>query len=292
MKKAIFSLIMTYLLLIGCSKDTAHIEEPLPVPIRSSTIVSLFHKDPSVKAWLQGPGKAYFECHFMMPKDMAEDVVVGMDIEYGEGGGQTPEFFADSQWATILGVTRKGLLLFNYGSEASLNGAPDAGDHTGIDLKTEILPETWYRLRTEVDFKYRRYISAEIQGPNLDTIIDLKAHRIEYTLQIPFDQRNLTFYVLALRNQELTKDNTGKTYAYFDSVEGGIWLNGQWQTVFLDGFVGQTSFPDVPVSEPMVKVNDFTQGYWYRENEGAIVEISTEMVLEGQQSAKCNARLE
>ncbi len=52
--------------------------------------------------------------------------------------------------------------------------------------------------------------------------------------------------------------------AYFDKVEGGIWLNEQWEVIFQDGFEKQSKFPDVPATLPTVKTADFQEGFWYR----------------------------
>ena len=261
MQKLHYFLLLFSFLLCQCREKNP---SPETAAVRSSAVVAMLYKDPLVKEWLGAPGKAYFECHFMMPLNMAEDVIVGMDIEYGEGNGQPPEFFENAQWASILGVTREGLILFNYGTQASLNGTPtDAANWTGIDLGTELLSETWYRLRTEVDYQERKYVSVTLEGANIDTVISLQDHRIEFTVSIPFDQRNLTFYVLALRNQDLAAGKEGNTYAYFDKVEGGIWLNQKWETVFQDGFENQSEFPDVPATLPTVKTADFQEGFWY-----------------------------
>lgn len=289
----IYSLVLFSFLLFlsSCKKEESQPYMDDALEIRSSTLVTMFHSDSLIKQWLNHPDKAYFECYFLMPANIAEDVIVGLDIEYGEGNGQTPLYFENSQWATIVGLSRDGILFYNCGTQKSYNGIPEDGNFKGLALNQPILAENWYRLRTVVDFKERKYVSVEVEGPNIDTTLDLSANKIEFTMKIPFNQRNLTFYVLALRNIELANGNKGETTAYFDKVEGGIWWNNSWIKIFQDGFEKQSSFTDVPATLPTVLVENFMEGKWYLENDNALVEISKKYTLEGNQSAVCNARL-
>lgn len=269
--------------------------DPAPVPpaatleSRLSAAVALVHSDMDVQSFLLQPGVGYVQAWFNFPDTLADDVWFGIDQELIEGV-EAPRNFEGADWMGLIAVNRQGQLGTPVGSAASHAGTPDDSDDWLIqDLGLTLQPNTWYRLRGEVDFDTLTFRSAEIEGPGVDVTVDLSGNLLSYPNYIPFDRPFMSYYVFALRAAEFA--GPGSTVVYFDDVEAGIETPTGISVVFSDGFENQSSFVDIPVALPVIPLSGVTEFQWYKEREEAIISQSNARQRTGNFSLVCDATL-
>ena len=247
------------------------------------------HSDPAVQAFLQQPDSGYVEAWFNFPDTLAEDVWFGIDQELVEGV-DNPRTFEGADWMGLIAVNRSGQLGTPVGSVDSHAGTPDdAQDWVIQDLGVTLQPDTWYRLRGEVDFGTLTFTRMEIEGPGVNASADLSGLMLSYPNYIPFDKPFMTYYVFALRAAEFAQPGT--TVVYFDDVEGGINTPSGMTMVFSDGFESQSTFVDIPVSLPVAPLDAVTEFEWYKERDEAIISASNARQRTGNFSLACDATL-
>ena len=273
----------------GTSSSPPPPPPPPTLESRLSAAVALVHSDAAVQAFLQQPGTGYVEAWFNFPATLAEDVWFGIDQELIEGV-DNPRNFQGADWMGLVAVNRSGQLGTPVGSAASHAGTPDdAMDWVIQDLGVTLQPDTWYRLRGEVDFSTLTFSSMQLQGPGVDVSVDLSGLLLSYPNYIPFDRPFMTYYVFALRAAEFAQP--GSTVVYFDDVEGGIDTPGGMQAVFSDGFENQSTYVDIPVSLPVSPLDDVTEFQWYKERDESLISSSNARQRTGNFSIACDATL-
>ena len=280
----------------ACSSGSSSPPAPPPPPpppdtleSRLSASVALVHSDPAVQTFLQQPGSGWVEAWFNFPDTLADDVWFGIDQELIEGVDD-PNTFAGADWMGLIAVNRSGQLGTPVGSAASHAGTPDDAQDWNIqDMGVTLQPDTWYRLRGEVDFDTRTFTRMELEGPGVNVSVDLSGLLLSYPNYAPFDDSFLTYYVFSLRAAEFA--GPGTTVVYFDDVEGGIQTATGPLTVFTDGFETQSVFEDIPVSLPVIPLANVTESLWYKERDEAIISTSNSRQRSGNFSLACDATL-
>ena len=291
-RSSIGAFVLGLLGLAACSSGGSSPPAPPPpdtIESRLSASVALVHSDPAVQAFLQAPGSGWVEAWFSFPDTLAEDVWFGIDQELIEGVDQ-PRTFAGADWMGLIAVNRSGQLGTPVGSAQSHAGAPDdALDWVIQDLGVTLQPDTWYRLRGEVDFGTRTFTRMELEGPGVNASADLTGLLLSYPNYIPFDDPFMTYYVFSLRAAEFA--GPGTTVVYFDDVEGGIETASGPVTVFTDGFENQSVFEDIPVALPVIPLANVTEFLWYKEREEALIRTTNTRQRSGNFSMICDATL-
>ncbi len=299
----IYSIVALFLLaaLGGCGGGSSSSEpppDPDPVPVpepellesRLSATVALVHSAAEVQAFLQQPGTGYVEAYFNFPATLADDVWFGIDQELIEGV-DSPRTFEGADWMGLIAVNRNGQLGTPIGSAASHAGAPDdAMDWEIQDLGVTLQPDTWYRLRGEVDFGTRTFTGMSLQGPDVDVSVDLSGLLLSYPNYAPFDRPFMTYYVFSLRARQFA--GPGSTIVFFDDVQGSIETADGEVVVFRDGFESQSSFVDIPISLPVIPLADITEFLWYKEREEAVLGVTNQVQRTGNFAIACDATLE
>ena len=288
--KGKLSLILV-LLLVACSsgKDKVPPPDPPELDSRLSAAVVFVHTPTPVQDFLSDPGRSYVEAWFSFPPDLAPDIWFGIDQELVEGVEQ-PRNFAGADWMGLIAVNRNGQLGIPVGSAQSQAGNPDdAGDWEVRDLGITFQPNTWYRMRGIVNFATLQFEAVELSGPSLDIREDLSGLLLSYPNYIPLDRPSMTYYVFALQTREYRQP--GSTRVFFDDLKAGIEQNGEWLTVFADGFEDQTVATDIPVELPVSPLSIISESLWYKEREEALLEFSNERQRSGNASLVCDATL-
>ncbi len=264
--------------------------DPQLLESRLSATVALVHSADEVQAFLQQPGTGYVEAYFNFPATLADDVWFGIDQELIEGV-EAPRTFEGADWMGLIAVNRIGQLGTPVGSAASHAGAPDDAMNWEIqDLGVTLEPDTWYRLRGEVDFDTLTFSSMSLEGPGVNVSVDLSGLLLSYPNYIPFDRPFLTYYVFALRAREFA--GPGSTVVFFDDVQGSIETAGGEVVVFQDGFESQSSFVDIPVALPVIPLDGVTEFLWYKEREEAVLNVTNQVQRTGNFAIACDATLE
>ena len=290
------SIVAVVLGLAACSSGGSSPPAPPPPPpppdtleSRLSASVALVHSDPAVQTFLQQPGSGWVEAWFNFPDTLADDVWFGIDQEFIEGVNQ-PQTFAGADWMGLIAVNRGGQLGTPVGSAQSHAGTPDdAQDWVIQDLGVTLQPDTWYRLRGEVDFATRTFTRMELEGPGVNASADLTGRLLSYPNYIPFDEPFMTYYVFTLRAAEFA--GPGTTEVYFDDVEAGIQTASGPVTIFTDGFENQSVFDDIPVALPVIPLANITEFLWYKERDEALIRTSNARQRSGNFSLICDATL-
>ncbi len=253
---------------------------------RLSGTVLFSYTSPAMKEWLDHPGKSYVQAYFLFPDDFASDIIFGIDQEFIEGVDD-PIHFPGADWMALVGLTRDGILNVPVGTNESLNGTPsDASVWEHIDLNITLQPNTWYFMREVADFNNRTFESFTLQGPDVNSSVDLSEFYVDYPNYIPIDQRSMTYYVYAVRTYHNMQP--GSTIIYFDDVEAGISSPDGFTTVLKDGFEKQNSISDLPLSLPVTPLNEIRENYWYKENDLALLSVTTDQVRTGDFSCACD----
>lgn len=264
------------LALVACSDDDSDDEtqstgEP---GSRLSAAVAFVYSSPEVQSFLGRPAQGYLEAYFNFPDSLATDVWFGIDQELFEGI-TSPRTFAGADWMGFVAVNRTGQIATPVGSAASLAGATDGGDNWVIDdLGVALQPDTWYRLRAEVDYDTLTFTRATVRGPGVSASIDLSGRQLSFPNFAPFDQPSMTYYVFALRAAAFAQ--SGSTVVYFDDVKASIETPGGTTTVFRDGFENQFVFDDLPVAGAVFARDNITEFRWYKERAEALLRRSNQ----------------
>ncbi len=287
MRVAIF-LIILGVLSISCSNDEEAVA--LMDEITSATVAFAFN-GPELDNFFADPTEASVSGYFYFEDTLADDVIFGLDIEWLEGMNN-PVNFEGADWMALAGFNRKGILWFPIGSPENRNGVPTDTDLWEIrDIGTELSPNTWYRLTIRADFRLREFHTVQLTGGGIDFEIDISGFPLEYPNYIPFDEPSLTFYTFAIRSREFSPDNSGETRVYFDDIEGRISTANGEVLIFENGFEGQNTIGQIPVSLPVSPMAEVEEDFWYFENEDAKIRLTSRFKRSGEQAMECDASL-
>jgi len=99
----------------------------------------------------------------------------------------------------------------------------------------------------------------------------------------------MTYYVYAIRMAGNVQP--GSTTIYFDDAEAGIETNYGYTVIMQDGFETQYIIPDIPITLPVTHISQIKEGFWYKENENALLSVVDNQVQSGSYSCLCNATL-
>jgi len=256
---------------------------------RLSGTVMFIHSSPVVQEWLQQPKKSYIQAYFLFPSDFASDIIFGIDQEMIEGVDD-PIHFPGADWMALVGLTRDGVLSIPVGTSDALNGTPsDASVWEFIDLGVSLQPNTWYFMKEEADFQKRKFESFTLIGPEVNISVDLSNYNVDYPNYIPIDNRSMTYYVYAIRMAGEVQ--LGSTTIYFDDVEAGIETDSGYTAIMQDGFETQYTIPDIPITLPVIHISQIKEGFWYKENENALLSVVDTQTHSGSYSCLCNVTL-
>jgi hypothetical protein len=236
--------------------------------------------------WLEKPSQSYIQAYFLFPETFASDIIFGIDQEFIEGVTD-PIHFPGADWMALVGLTRDGILNIPIGTSESLNGTPsDASVWEQIDLGITLQPNTWYFIKETANFHTRTFESFTLKGPQINITIDLSEYYVDYPNYIPIDNRSMTYYVYAVRT--IYNMQNGSTIIYFDDVEAGIETLSGFQIVLNNSFEHQQAIPDIPVTLPVTPLSDIQEGYWYKENDLALLDVTREISRSGEFSCACD----
>jgi hypothetical protein len=240
---------------------------------RLSGAVALVRQSPGARAFLTEPGVGYLEAYFRFGTDMPDDVIIAIDQEMIEGVNRSLRY-AGADWMALVGVQRAGGVWVTAGTDATMNGTPSTARNWKIyDLKTRLLPDTWYRMRVEADFGNRHFRSFSIDGGDLSRTIDLSQLTLDYPNYMPFSAPSLGYFVVAMRSHDMMHQR-GTPLVYFDDVEGGsIAPDGTEHQLFSDGFETQQSVTRQPLSTPVINLDAYSDGRWYLERDESLFTI-------------------
>ncbi|MEM6892079.1 MAG: hypothetical protein AAF554_00215 [Bacteroidota bacterium] len=279
----------------GCSDSSSTEEEPqnfgsLRENIISASVAFAYQGD-VLNNYLASPKRAAVSGYFWFEEDLGDDVIFGLDIEWLEGVNN-PIHISGGDWMGLAGFTRKGILWFPVGSLANRDGIPTDTDTWEIrDIGFDLSPNTWYQMTIIVDFELREFDSITLEGPNLNTTIDISGFALEYPNYAPFDEPSLTFYTFALRGKEFAPTPLDNAAVYFDDISSAVEIDGEWTTVFANGFEDQSQIQDIPVQLPVSPMANIQENFWYFENENALIDIQEQYVRSGSKALRCDADL-
>ncbi|MEW5882498.1 MAG: hypothetical protein AB1761_18915 [Pseudomonadota bacterium] len=228
--------IATAVLLAACSGVTSN----LPRDSRLSCAVALVYEGEPISQFLVQPGPSFVQAYVRFDSDLPDDVIFGIDQEFLDGVAN-PFHLKGGDWMSFIGVQRSGAVWVAGGTDKTMNGTPSKERTWKIfDLGQPLMPNTWYRLRTEADFGTRRFRRFTVEGPGLARSLDLSDLKLDYPNYMPFSDRAMSFYVCAMRGRSLINPNApfhGVPVVYFDDASGGpIAADGSDRAAFTDGF--------------------------------------------------------
>lgn len=259
---------------------------------RLSAAVAVVHRGAEIESFLKRPGVSVIEAWTRFPPEMGDDAFFGIDQEFIDGVDD-PHHVSGGDWMAAIALLRGGSVWVATGSEEKLAGKPsDEKKWEILQLGQQLQPNTWYRLRSEVDFGSRRYISFTIEGPGLRKTLDLSPYCVDYPNHIPMNRRAMTYFVFTMRSRKMMKAGEGR--AFFDDVTGSVRdPSGKLKPVFQDGFEGTVSFADQPITLPVIDLNKYRQGQWYKERPEAILSaISAPFARTGSKVGVCDTDLD
>lgn len=295
MKLYVICIIIVVTLLQGCTQTPSEngkiVQSENLLNAINSAGVAFSYSDDNQQDFFEKPDRGYVSGYFYFEEDLADDIIFGLDMEWLEGV-DNPVNFEGGDWMSLAGFSRQGILLFPIGSPENLAGEPTNTEiWESCNLGKPLKPETWYKMTITSDFSVREFESVELQGGGLDTLIDLSGFPLEYPNFVPFDNPSLTFYTFALRSKEFAPKNNGGFSVFFDDIEGGIWINGDWEVVFSNGFESQNQILDIPFTLPVSPLAMVQENFWYFENEHAKINITDLKSRSGTNSMECQADL-
>ena len=253
---------------------------------RLSGPVLFIHSSTAMQNWLEKPSQSYIQAYFLFPETFASDIIFGIDQEFIEGVTD-PIHFPGADWMALVGLTRDGILNIPIGTSESLNGTPsDASVWEQIDLGITLQPNTWYFIKETANFHTRTFESFTLKGPQINITIDLSEYYVDYPNYIPIDNRSMTYYVYAVRT--IYNMQNGSTIIYFDDVEAGIETLSGFQIVLNNSFENQQTIPDIPVTLPVTPLSDIQEAYWYKENDLALLDVTSKISRTGEFSCACD----
>jgi hypothetical protein len=291
MKVIRYALFLSLLVcLAGCDKDSDKTAVSLADSILSAAVSFQFEGEP-LQSFLQDPQQAYISGYFMFSDDLADDIIFGLDIEWFEGV-DAPINFPGADWMGLAGISRDGILWYPTGLPENLSGTPSSFRNWQIlDLELPLSPNVWYEMRITVDLSLREFVSVRLSGEGIERTIDLSGEPLDYPNYAPFDLPSLTSYAFAARSKEFSPANQGGTSVYFDDISVGIWDGSQWISIFENGFEDQSDILSIPVTLPVIPMNDILESTWYFENDQAKVFLQNQNPRTGNVSLECRADL-
>lgn len=275
----------------ACDSEDSMPEVELLESINSAVVAFEYQSD-ELKDFLIQPNKAYISGHFMFEEDLATDVIFGLDIEFLEGV-DNPLNFEGADWMGLVGITREGLLWYPTGLPQNKDGVP-TDDNTDWQVnQMDFIPKanTWYKIRTEVDFNNLTFVSFSVEGDEEDFFIDLAGEPLDYPNYIPFDKPSVTLYTFSLRSKEFAPDNASSAKVYFDDIEAGIWDGQNWHITFTNSFEEQNEILPLPIELPVIPLSNISEDTWYFENDQAKTSIVDKNARSGSFSLMCDADL-
>lgn len=244
-----------------------------------------------MNAWLQNPGLSYIQAYVRFKDDLPPDVIFGTDQELLDGV-DNPKYISGGDWMGFIGLQRTGALWVAAGTAETSSGKPSISRSWKIQtLNAPLKPETWYRIRTVVDFGQRTFTEFMISGDGLNQTVDLSTNMLDYPNYMPFDKRTMTYYVHAMRGRDMAKES-GAPAVYFDDIEAGIISNGVDLPVIVSDLETQTSVGAQPIVLPVIRVSNYTQGLWYLERDESLIRIERQpFARSGNAVIACDATL-
>ncbi len=289
MLNRITTYVLALLILASCSNEEA--EKDILLEGITSAVVAFAYENPDLTSFLSNPEIAYISGYFFFEPDLADDIVFGLDIEWFEGV-DNPIHFEGADWMALAGFQRTGIFWARYGASENLTGTPTISENWEIrDIGQALTPNTWYQMVITADFGLREFVSVRLLGGNLDIEIDLQGLPLDYPNYAPFDKPSITYYTYALRSQNFSPDNQGGTQVYFDDLELGLETGTGNRVIFQNGFETQNQVQDIPLSLPVILMDNITENLWYFENDKAKVRITSENPRTGVKSMVCDASL-
>ncbi|MBI4245283.1 MAG: hypothetical protein HY606_14430 [Planctomycetes bacterium] len=280
--------LLVYISLITLSP--IKIRQELLDSINSATVAFVYSND-KLQSFFQNPTRAYISGYFYFEDDLAADIIFGLDLEWMEGIDK-PVHFSGADWMCLAGISRYGVLSFPTGSPEDVKGKSTSPEKWATkDLKINLQPKKWYKMRIEADFSKLEFISFSVQGNGINITENISGNRLTYPNYVPFDRPSLSFYTFALRSKEFSPMNDGNAKIYFDDIEGGIYNGSDYDIIFSNGFEDQTKISIVPVSLPVSPIQDISEKLWYHENEDAKIKITDVHCRSGSKSILCDADL-
>lgn len=281
--------------LMLCLSSAARADEAT----RLSGIVAFTPKSEAFTPWLDSlSGNTYMQAWVRFPAVTGDDVIFGVDQEFTDGL-RKPHFFAGGDWMGFVGLQRTGNVWVGGGTEDTMAGKPSKERNWKIlTLPRPLEPDTWYKIRSVVDFESRRYVSFEISGGGINHKFDLTDTFLDYPNYMPFSGRSLTNYVLVMRGDSLMKDTGahGEAIAYFDEVEAGLAGERGDIPFYKDGF--ETQADAVPqqalkVEGETIMLSSYKPGKWYLEQEKARCRsLESAIARSGGRVAMCDGTLQ
>ncbi len=222
--------------------------------------------------FLADPGPAYVEAYVRFGPDLPADVIMFVDQELLEGVSNY-RWVKGGDWMAFVGFQRDGTVWVGGGSDAALAGTPSQERSWKLfELGQELLPDTWYRVRVTADFASRRFLEFEIEGGGLARRLDLSGIPLDYPNYLPFDRGSMIYLVGAVRARKWATQS-GRPLVFFGDVTGVVSDGTNEREIFRNGFEGQTEVGPQPVTLPVVKLDNYTMGWWYQENEASLFRI-------------------
>ncbi|MBS1994313.1 MAG: hypothetical protein JSS83_27565 [Cyanobacteria bacterium SZAS LIN-3] len=241
---------------------------------RLNACVSLVSKGKEMEAFLAKPSISFVETYFRFEDSLKDDVIFGVDQESIEGV-EHPVYIKGGDWMAIIGLQRTGAVWVACGTEATQKGIPSK-DRTWKILTTgqAFQPGVWYHIKCYADYSTRHFRNLEIDGPGLKKSFDLSACTVDYPNYMPFDKRAMSYYAYSMRSRTMMKER-GKPLVYFDDLRGGVIEGGRECVVFQTDFENQSKIGEQPVTLPVIKLDNYTQGKLYLERPESRFRIET-----------------
>jgi len=251
---------------------------PWTVPVwalqsRLSMAVAEVSAGTDAQQFLQKPGGSYVQTYVSFAADFPNDVLITIDEEFLDGVNN-PLYVSGGDWMAFIGVQRTGTIWVEAGTPSTMRGNPSATPNWQIiNLGAQLQPNVWYLLRTVADFSTRRFKSFTINGPGINTTIDLSGYFLDYPNYFPCDKRAMTYLVGDSRSAS-TASGTGAPTAYFTNVSGGtFWPDGTDHPLFSSNFQSQSTVGPQPQSGPPILIENYVQGQWYLERPESLFTI-------------------
>lgn len=259
---------------------------------RLSAAVAIVSQGTEIEAFLAKPGISVMEAWAQFPPELGDDTFFGIDQEFVDGVDH-PYHLKGGDWMAVIALLRGGSVWVAKGTQEALSGKPSS-DRTWeiLQLDQDLKPGVWYRLRSEVDFGRRRYVSFSIEGPGLEKTFDLSRFSVDYPNYIPMNQRAMSYYVFTMRARKMMKG--GEAKVYFDDAVGGVRDSaGSLHAVFSSGFENTPPITDQPLTLPVIDLSKYKQKQWYKERPEALLStMKAPFARTGSSVGVCDADLD
>lgn len=257
-----------------------------------SASVSFAYSDIRLQDFFANPNKAYVSGYFYFNETLAEDVIFGLDVEWFEGT-ENPINFAGADWMAFIGLTREGVVWIPTGLPENLTGTPTQDNWTIRNLNQSLAPNTWYKMTITADFNTLKFESLILEVNSTNIQLDLTDLPLQYPNYAPFNQPTLTFYTFSARSKNMENNFhlSADSRVYFDDIEGGVFKEGTYRVVFQNGFENQSEILTIPIMNEIIPLNSLQENQWYYENEGAKINIISDIKRSGNKGMLCDADL-